>query len=430
MAERLPPFPSPEAGKAALKTLLKEKSLLPALSALQGELGEIFCLPAPGFRPIVFAGPKANHFLLVEVRDKVLWRSEPDPVVKLLRAGVLVQDGPQHDDLRKLMSPALHRLEVHQYVLDFVEQTDRICQNWMDGQQLDMLVEMRRAALLIFSKTLFGEDMLPDLDRLFPDILKLIRFIGPGAWLIWPNAPRPGYSGPIRRMDGYLHQLIARRRQNLSSEDLVNRLVKAGLDDDLIRDQLLTMLIAGHDTSTALLAWALYLLGSHPEAMRKAQAEVDRVLAGREPAVKHLEELVFLDQVISETLRMYPPIHAGNRLAAEDLEFDDYCIPAGSRLLLSIYATHHDPKLWPEPDRFLPERFSVRKQPQPYAYLPFGGGPRNCIGAAFARVEGRIVLARLLQRFDFSLVSRKVRLGMGATLEPKPGVFMQVRRRR
>jgi len=208
-------------------------------------------------------------------------------------------------------------------------------------------------------------------------------------------------------------------------------LIASGMSDDLIRDQLLTMLIAGHDTSTALLAWALYLLGAHPGAMARARAEVDAVLGRQTPAIEHAGQLPYLDQVVKETLRMYPPIHVGTRTAAMDLEFNGYHIPAGTRVLYSIYLTHRDPRHWPDPDRFDPERFSPEqnKARAPYAYVPFGGGPRICIGFMFAEVEVKIVLARLLQQFDFAFIGHPVHQHMGATLEPRPGVSMRARRR-
>jgi hypothetical protein len=148
-----------------------------------------------------------------------------------------------------------------------------------DGQVVDMLVEMRRAALLILMGTLFKVDFRPDIDRLWPAILKTLKYISPGLWLLWPGAPRPGYAAALQAFDDYLYGIIDQRRQDVGeTDDLLGSLIAAGLDDDLIRDQLITMLIAGHDTSTALLAWALYLLGRHPEALAQAQVEVDAVL--------------------------------------------------------------------------------------------------------------------------------------------------------
>jgi cytochrome P450 len=426
-----PAYPTAQAGRAALKALIDERSLLPALQALHAQMGPIFRLSAPGFRPVVMAGPEANRFLLVEARHLLSWRSESDPVSRLLRNGVLMLDGEEHDEIRRIMTPALHRRKALAAVDTILACTDWVCDRWQEGQTLDMLVEMRRAALLILMAAFFEEDFRHDMERLWPHILKLLKYISPGLWLVWKRAPRVGYERSIRSVDDYLHGLIAGRRARPSEgDDLLSVLLKsdlsgAPLDDELIRDQMLTMLIAGHDTSTALLAWALYLLGLHPEVMGQARSEVDQVLGGEPPAAGHLDDLVYLEQVISEALRLYPPIHVGNRVALEDLDYAGFTIPAGERVMASIYATHRDPACWSDPGRFDPERFAPGSKRIPYSYLPFGGGPRNCIGAAFARVEAKVVLARLLQRFDFTLLEKNVRMYMGATLEPRPGVFMR-----
>ena len=169
------------------------------------------------------------------------------------------------------------------------------------------------------------------------------------------------------------------------------------------------MLIAGHDTSTALLAWVLFLLGSHPQWMAQMKKEVDAVLtsASEPPTAEQLNRLQITDQVIKEALRLYPPIHVGNRFAKEDVNLQGYRLPAGTRLMCSIYLTHRDKNYWPEPEQFRPERFerSQEQKRPPLAYVPFGGGPRNCIGAAFAQVEAKVVLGRLLQCFDFELLN-------------------------
>jgi cytochrome P450 len=210
---------------------------------------------------------------------------------------------------------------------------------------------------------------------------------------------------------------------------MLSLLIAGGMDDDLIRDQLMTMLIAGHDTSTASLAWALYLLGAHPDAQARARAEVDSVLGGQPPQPSQLGDLVYVEQVIDETLRLYPPIHLGSRVAAQELEFRGFRIPAGQRVLYSIYLTQRHPDYWPDPGRFDPDRFAPGVSHEPYTYLPFGGGPRNCLGAAFAQVETKVVLARILQRFGLQLVKDNVHPHMGATLEPAPGVTIRVRQR-
>jgi cytochrome P450 len=405
--------------------------MLPSLLALHRQLGDIFQISFPGFHPVVMAGPEACRFVLVDARDDLAWRPGDDPVARLLRRGLLVVDGEEHHSLRRGMSPAFQRHKVLKTVVRMVEHTDKIARTWDLEHPIEGLAEMRKIALLILMDALFAVDITPDLDRLWKPILDLLSYISPGLWLIWRGGPRANYSRSIRVMDEYLYGLVKSRRNSITpGDDLLSYWVKeTDLTDDLIRDQLLTLLIAGHDTSTALLAWSLYLLGSHPEVLARARVEVDEVTHGEPPGAEHLPRLIYLGQVIDETLRLYPPIHTGNRVARKDLEFGGYCIPAGARLIYSIYATHHDERNWPDPERFDPGRFNPGVKIQPYSYLPFGGGPRNCIGAGFAGIEARVILARLIQTFDIRLVGGRARQHMGATLEPKPGVRLRMTKR-
>jgi cytochrome P450 len=259
--------------------------------------------------------------------------------------------------------------------------------------------------------------------------LKAIAFISPGLWILFPRLPRPGFKKSIRLLDNYLYGVIQQRRTQPPTHDLLGHLIAAGLDDDRIRDQMLTMLIAGHDTSTALLAWTFYLLGKNPELFTHLQAGLDEHLQGQPPATPAGWQPHLLDEVIKEALRMYPPIHLGNRRVAEDIAIGDHCVPASERLIYSIYLTHRDPDAWDEPDTFKPERFAHGHKHTPFAYVPFGGGPRACIGAAFGQMEARLVIARLLQNYDFTLENKKVHAHMGATLEPRPKVLMRVQHR-
>ncbi len=168
-----------------------------------------------------------------------------------------------------------------------------------------------------------------------------------------------------------------------------------------------------------------------PMSPRRVGDEVDGVVGNRIPTQESMARLEYMDRVLNETLRLYPPIHIGNRIAAVDIDYQGYRIPAGTRVVYSIYLTHRHRGYWPEPERFDPDRFTVeaRRDIAPYAFLPFGGGPRNCIGAAFAQVEAKVVLSRILQRFDLELANTHVRPHMGATLEPHPGVRMRVQER-
>lgn len=231
--------------------------------------------------------------------------------------------------------------------------------------------------------------------------------------------PRLGYRKPLKQLDDYLYGIVADRRRGPGQTDLLLHLIDVGLSDQVIRDQMLTMLIAGHDTSTALLAWTFALLGQYPEVYARLEEEVDT-----------MEKSPLLDQVIKESLCLYPPIHIGNRVIKANMDFDGNTIRAGERMFYSIYLTHRDPTTWENADQFYPDRFAGRRKTPPFTFIPFGGGPRACIGAAFGQAEARIVLTQLLKTYCFELVNRNIRPHMGATLEPRTGVFMRVTKRK
>jgi len=416
-----------------MRALLKEKSPLGPLKVMAKQVGRFFQIPLPMFKPYLVFGPEAVRKVLVTDRDKVLWRNT-DPVTDLLDRGVLVVDGEDHDRYRKLMEPPLHPSRLPDYTQMMISQTDRVTSQWQNGETVDMLVESRKIALLIIMQTLFSKDVWNDLPRIWNPILKAIEYISPGLWIIWRKIPRFGFRNPLKTLDDYLFEIITERRKTLESvslltdvqeqapalqkNDLLQHLINAGLTDKIIRDQMLTMLIAGHDTSTALLAWTFALLGQHPEIHEQVVSEVD-----------HSEKSQLLDRVIKESLRLYPPIHIGNRRVTEEMEFAGGKVPAGERLFYSIYLTHRDPEVWENAEDFCPERFAHGRKTPPMSYIPFGGGPRSCIGAAFGQAEARIVMARLLKTFTFEFTNHPIHPHMGATLEPHPGVMMKIRKR-
>ncbi|HNN14772.1 MAG TPA: cytochrome P450, partial [Anaerolineales bacterium] len=313
---------SPQTGRAAITALIKERSPLGPLKVMAEHVGRFFQIPIPGFRPYVVFGPDAARKVLVTDRNKLLWRNT-DPVTDLLHRGVLVTDGEEHDHYRSLMETPFHPSQLSNYTEMMTSQTERVAATWRDGQTVDMLVEGRKIALLIIMQTLFNKDAWNDIPKIWDPILKTIQYVSPGLWILWRKIPRLGYGRSLKALDDYLYSIIAERRKNNGkTSDFLQHLIDAGLDDDIIRDQMLTMLIAGHDTSTALFAWTFALLGQHPETLANVVREVDR-----SEGKFHL-----LDNVIKEALRLYPPIHIGNRRVAEDIKFVEGTVPAGERM--------------------------------------------------------------------------------------------------
>lgn len=401
-----------------MRAFIKERSPLGPLKVMAQAVGRFFQIPLPMFHPYIVFGPEANRKVLITERENFLWRNH-DPVTDLLDQGVLVVDGDEHDKYRTLMEPPLHPSQLSHYTDMMIRQTDRVASTWKTGEVVDMLFESRRIALLIIMQTLFSKDVWDDLPRIWNPILKAIEYISPGAWILWRKIPRPSFRKPLRELDEYLFEIIdERRKRKENAHDLLQHLIDAGLTDKVIRDQMLTMMIAGHDTSTALLAWTFALLGQHPETYTGILRELEEQ-----------EKSPLLDQTIKESLRLYPPIHIGNRIMGEECQFDGGTIPAGERMFYSIYLTHRDPEIWENPHDFHPERFARGRTTPPMSYVPFGGGPRACIGAAFGQAEARVVMSRLLRTFTFEFTGHPIKAHMGATLEPRPGVRMKVHRR-
>ena len=436
------PIPTGKVALAALQAIRREGHMLAAIQVFHRELGDIFRLRLPRLNVLMMVGPEANRMLLVSDYKNVRWRTESDPITRLLGHGLLVEDGPIHDESRKVMNPSVHKRALAGYVECMWRRTDQIAATWEGAAEpVDLLEEMRKVTILITMETLFSVDYEAEMDALWEPIMAMLRYISPGPWLFWPNMPRPQFRKPFAQIDESIFAIIRRRREERESGanepdaslDLLDLMIEAEMDDQLIRDQILTMFIAGHDTSTAMLAWALYFLATEPRVFAKARAEVDEVLGDQPPRMDQMGALRYLGHVLDESLRLYPPAHVGSRVALTELEFKGHTIPAGTRMMYSIYLSHRDPKEWENPNEFIPERFDTpagQRAYTPYAFVPFGGGLRNCIGAGFGQVEGKVVLARILQQYDLEYVGGKVKPKMAVTIEPRPGVFVRVRKRK
>jgi cytochrome P450 len=423
------PTPDPQTSQEALRAMIQQRSIMGGLQAFHAGLGDVFQLSLPGFESIMLVGPEANRFVLVTDKDSFVWRTDSDPVARLLGHGMLVEDGATHDDARALANPALHRRAIAGYIATMVTHTDRIMAGWRDGTRLDMMIEMRKITLNIVMATLFQVDFQPEMARLWKPLLRLLQYISPGAWMLLPGLPQPRVRRARALFDQYLYRVIRARRAQPAGDDLLGILVRQpDLTDEQVRDQVMTMIVAGHDTIAALLGWATYTLSQHPDVQTRARAEVRAVLGDAPPTMEQLGKLAYLGQVIDETLRLYPPAHLGNRRAVRDIEFNGYHIPKGARAGYSIYLTHRHPKLWQEPTQFDPDRFAQRHIP--FAFVPFGGGERTCIGMNYALYEAKVVLARLLQTVELLPTGDSVREMMAVTLQPRSrggGVFIGIK---
>lgn len=443
-----PPKPTPTAGLRALAAMRGPEGLLGAMRVFHADAGNVFQIDVPTFHPVLMAGKDACHWVLTDALADLNWRIEHQPITKLLGHGPLVEDGDWHKLGRDALADSMQLQACRAYGAAMPAGIDRVTGAWRADTPVDLLDEVRKMALLILMDTLFAVDFSPHMARLWENILHLMHYIAPGAWLLWPGIPAPGAAAARRQIDAYWDAIIRERRREIAADparprhDLLSHLVhlagRGAFDDAFIRDQLMTMLTAGHDTTTGALAWAFYLLGSHRDVQARLRDEIDGALNGSPPDGDNTTGLPFLNAVWKETLRLYPPAHTGNRIAARDLVYEDvksgksYCIAAGTRVMYSIFLTQRMSEYFPDPDRFDPDRalHPIHGQRyRPYMYLPFGGGKRNCVGKPFADVMGRVVLARVMQTHDLHLLKRDVVMNMGATIEPRPGVIMGAVRR-
>ena len=398
-------------------------------------------------------GPQAFYFLNhpEHIRDVLVTHHEKfhkgralQRSKRLLGEGLLTSEGEHWRRQRRLAQPAFHRQRIHAYGQVMVEYAARTAGHWRDGETRDIYDEMTRLTLSIVGKTLFDADVEQDADEVGHALTEIMELFG---YLMLPFAelmeklpilpPVRRFNRARARLDAIIYRIINERRREASDHgDLLSMLMLAEdeegggarMTDEQVRDETMTLFLAGHETTANLLAWTWYLLARHPEVERRLQEEVDAVLAsGRQPSVEDLPALRYTEMVVSESMRLYPPAWAVGRKAIEDHTVGGYLIPRCALLLVSQYVMHHDPRFWPAPERFDPERWTpeARAARPPFAYFPFGGGPRRCIGESFAVMEAVLIVAALASRWRMRLAhDREVEVRPRITLRPAGGMPM------
>jgi cytochrome P450 len=355
--------------------------------------------------------------------------------------GLVTLEGAPHRRHRRLVQPVMHSRSIAGQAETMVALTESRIVSWADGSTVDVLAEMQDLTLRIVCAALFHVDSPEETERFVAAVhafaaslnMVLRRAFPIPAWL--PTSGNRLRRRTVGAMDALAYDLIRRRRSS-PGDDLLSLLVLAtdadggpALADREVRDELMTMFFAGHETSAAALTWALYLLAQHPSIVDDLRAEIAALGVAR-VGLGDLTRLPLLGQVVAETLRLYPPAWVFDRSPLRDITVGGYRIPRGANVLLSPWVVHRDPRVWDDPDAFRPKRFAGDASPPRSAYLPFGDGPRMCVGNRFAEAEIRIVLATLLPRVDLSLVEgQTVRPEGDATLRPRGGLRMVVRQR-
>jgi cytochrome P450 len=362
---------------------------------------------------------------------------------RVLGQGLLTSEGEFHLRQRRLVQPAFHRQRIAGYAALMAEYGERVSGEWREGETRDIAEEMMRLTLYIVAKTLFGANVEDEADEIGAAMTTLI---GAFNYLLLPfselleKLPLPiakRFQRAKETIDRVIYKIIARRRASGEDRgDLLSMLLLAQdetdggrMTDEQVRDECLTLFLAGHETTANALTWTWYLLAQHPEIERKFHEEVDRVLpAKRLPTFEDYANLKFTEAVLAEAMRLYPPAWAIGRLAIENHALNNFEILKGALVLMSPFVAQRDRRFWEEPESFMPERWenvSIKEAGQKFVYFPFGGGVRRCIGEQFAWTEGVLLLATIGRKWRLKLAAnQKIALNPLVTLRAKYGMKM------
>jgi cytochrome P450 len=342
--------------------------------------------------------------------------------------GIFSSEGDFHRHQRKLIAPPFQPRHIASYADIMGHYGEQIQQTWLDGSVIDVNQQMTNLTMSIIGKALFDADVFTETDELGAAMAATTEYVSHALSTLFP----PPYNWPLPRnrrahkaaaiLRNRIQRFINERRNHPTERnDFLSILLEAKdedgnpMSDEQVMAECLTLFGAGHETTATALTWSWYLLCQHPDSYQKVQQEVDSVLQGRTPTYADLARLPYCLQVFKEAMRLYPPAYAFSRRALRDVEIDGYRVPKGWVVLLAPYTLHRREEYFPEPEKFDPERFTPEREKQlpRYAFMPFGAGPRICIGLYFAMMEGHLLLATLAQRASFSLVP-------GQTIEPDP----------
>jgi len=372
----------------------------------------------------------------------------------LLGDGLITADGETHKRHRRVAAPAFHRQRIQAYATTIVDHAAAMRDQWLPGRQIDIAAEMMRLALQITARTLFDTEVSPEIATIndeansvmamYNNLVAMPRAEELLRWRI-PIPILMRFRKSKARLDVVVDSMIALKQAEISEaaragkpigDDLLSMLIAARDEDptqssinklsrEELRDEVLTIFLAGYETVANALSWTWLLLGQNPDSEARLHAELDSVLQGRLPTLEDLPSLPYTEMVVAEAMRLYPPAWAMGRQATQDIAIGPYFVPKGTYLLFSQYILHRDPKYFPDPLQFRPEHFTAEAKAQrpKFAYFPFGGGGRQCIGESFAWMEAVLVLATLAQRWRLTVVEQQqIALQPKITLRPKFGI--------
>ncbi len=414
--------------------------------SLEKKYGEISKIKFGPFTVIYLANPDYIEHVLLD-RDTYIKVQEGGMLRLLLGNGLLTSEGDFWLKQRRLIQPVFHKQRLERFVQKISESTDEMLTAWENKQSetLDAYNEMNRVTLDIVGKTLFSTNVKSEFDKVNTALTKIMtairnrsRFMRFPLWFPLPSHLRIEHNRKV--LDETIREIIDHRRNTTGTfDDLLTMLMEVEdadtrerMTDKQLRDEVLTIFVAGHETTANAMSFTLYLLAKHPEVKAKLQKELSEIIGTGELTFEKLNRLEYTTMVIKESMRLYPPAWMIPREAAKDDVIGGYQVKKGDKVLVSPYAMQRSPRFWNAPDEFIPERFTAEniKNTPRYAYFPFGGGQRLCVGNNFAMMEMQIILAKVCQRFDFVLPENfELELLPLITLRPKEGVPLKLAKR-
>lgn len=442
----LPPPPGPN-GVAMLGSFLRLAQDPLAFMKTAARHGTVVRVRIGSERLVFLTDPALIHDVLVGRASDMLKDRVTQKLNETMGNGLLTSEGSFWRRQRKTMAPLFKRKQLAAYAQVMTERTEAAVATWQDGQELDLHTATMGMTLDIIFRTVFGAEMSEGsaekvahaIDLLmdqFEKELRTWRRLLPSPWLVRGRARTREARATL---DGVVYELIAQKRAaGAEGDDLVSRLLTARADDgsamsDLqVRDEAVTMVVAGHETTALVLTFSAMLLSDHPTVAATLRTELDTVLQGRPPALEDLAQLPFCKAVVLESMRLFPPAYIIGRQAQQPIALGGFRIDPGDQLLIPQWVLHHDERWFDRPDDFDPARWldGLEERLPEHAYLPFGGGPRVCIGQHFAMMEAQLCLAALAQRVEWQVVPGQSRaLSPAVTLRPKHGMRVTVRRR-
>jgi cytochrome P450 len=433
--------PGPSSPAFLRSALMPGTNPIARFTALQARYGNAFSFHLRGRHFAMFIGPDANQYLLA-TNAAAFAQGASVRLGPVLGKGLLTSDGALHATQRRLVQPAFHRGRIEAYQATMAAETARMLDTWRADETLDFTAAMHDLTLTIVGRTLFDVDLAHQAGDIGASVNAMIRFLRfrpialTNRRINLPGMPYHRFLKYKARMDAMVYGLIAERRaRGTDNGDILSMLLAArdedgtAMTDTQAHDEALTFLAAGHETTANALGWTFMLLARQPAVRQRLTCEITEVLGDRLPTVADLARLTYLECVIKESMRLYPPAWAGTRIAQEEVELRGYRLPKGTIVGFSQYLTHRMPEHFAEPERFLPERFDPDhgERHPPYAYIPFGAGPRSCIGSGFALMELKTIVPIILQRFRPDLApGQRIEIEPLVTLRAKRNIRMRV----